>query len=1042
MTTFDATPVIHGLKEFQQRTVEHVMTQFERAGSRRRFLVSDETGLGKSLIARGVIARTIEQLQDEPGRRRINVVYVCSNSDLAAQNVARLDVTGGQHRGIPSRLSLLAKYTGELQPDLQVGHVRVNLVSFTPGTSFHSGNQSGQVQERALVFLLLSEVIDLTGWTKHAALVLLRGQIGSREKFEKHIEWFGSSLDGPPDRSIANQFLTACKRRGLITIFIDQLARIGRKRDIPEEMADEVRQLISDMRGELARAGLSVLSPDLVILDEFQRFPELLDATSPKGELADQLFSYPDVRVLLLSATPYKPFTYAEESGDDHHRDFLRTIKFLDAGIADAVAHDLAEYRTAATQGHSLGELAAKLRATLLKVMSRSERPVGVAGGMLSEHIEVVDDLSATDLLDFVALQRLSNLVEGDVSLEYWKSTPYFANYCDGYKLSEQLKKRLKDGDAESIRPAVRALTRLDPTAASGTGEVDLGNGKLRALARQTVDAGWWQLLWMPASLPYLEPSGPYAEPWAQGITKRLVFSSWSATPTAIASLLSQRAARAASSHSTREGGSHTGRSGTRSLLNYSVTGGRAESMTTLALFWPMPGLARRGDPLAAAQSKRSPVSSSVIEATLTRELRSGTTKYGVSAVAEAARVALALSDSLPPTLLNGGPTGRKQIIEALGNSSSTNPDDISGQRGLATHVDEALHLAREGSDVEMASVAPTVAALAAHSPGNIAWRALHRLVVDHPAVTDEGLWSAAATVAAGFRTLFNRPDTIVLLEQLHDSGAYWQKVLRYCAAGNLQAVMDEYLHHLVSETRVELDDERLMEIAETVTTVLTLASSTYRAFDPDRPDSPIRMTSRFALRYGGGNTEEYVRQPDVRRSFNSPFWPFVLASTSVGQEGIDFHWWCSAVTHWNTPANPVDFEQREGRIDRFGGHAVRRNLAHRHGANMLAAQNPWQEAYALGEDERENLGDYAPHWVYPGPAKIERHLLPYPLSVDLARLERLKSDLALYRLTFGQPRQEDMLALLRKRGLEANPEMLAGMRIDLSPPYRSETLR
>jgi len=42
---------------------------------------------------------------------------------------------------------------------------------------------------------------------------------------------------------------------------------------------------------------------------------------------------------------------------------------------------------------------------------------------------------------------------------------------------------------------------------------------------------------------------------------------------------------------------------------------------------------------------------------------------------------------------------------------------------------------------------------------------------------------------------------------------------------------------------------------------------------------------------------------------------------------------------------------------------------------------------------------------------------------------------LALYRLTFGQPRQEDMLELLRKRGLEAQPEVMAQMRIDLSPP-------
>jgi ERCC4-related helicase len=65
-----------------------------------------------------------------------------------------------------------------------------------------------------------------------------------------------------------------------------------------------------------------------------------------------------------------------------------------------------------------------------------------------------------------------------------------------------------------------------------------------------------------------------------------------------------------------------------------------------------------------------------------------------------------------------------------------------------------------------------------------------------------------------------------------------------------------------------------------------------------------------------------------VIAAFNSPFWPFVLASTSVGQEGLDFHHYSHAVVHWNIPANPVDLEQREGRVHRYQGHAVRRNVA------------------------------------------------------------------------------------------------------------------
>jgi hypothetical protein len=233
-------------------------------------------------------------------------------------------------------------------------------------------------------------------------------------------------------------------------------------------------------------------------------------------------------------------------------------------------------------------------------------------------------------------------------------------------------------------------------------------------------------------------------------------------------------------------------------------------------------------------------------------------------------------------------------------------------------------------------------------------------------------------------------------------------------------------------------DDASLAKFADAAASAIALRPSRYEAFDPLAPDRPIAFTSRFALRYGGRRqNEETSRQPEIRSAFNSPFWPFVLATTSVGQEGIDFHWWSHAVLHWNTPANPVDFEQREGRVDRFAGHAVRRNISHRHGREILLSghPNPWQVAYRVGADETGTYGEFAPEWVYPGPAKVERHVAPYPLSVDLTRLSKVKEDLALYRLTFGQPRQEDMLELLRHRGVADQPDRLRELGLNLAPP-------
>ena len=77
---------------------------------------------------------------------------------------------------------------------------------------------------------------------------------------------------------------------------------------------------------------------------------------------------------------------------------------------------------------------------------------------------------------------------------------------------------------------------------------------------------------------------------------------------------------------------------------------------------------------------------------------------------------------------------------------------------------------------------------------------------------------------------------------------------------------------------------------------------------------------STSARRYANtgviSSDQQASQHPDaVGAAFNPPFWPFVMGTTYIGQEGLDFHWYCHAVVHWNLPPNPVDLEQREGRV-------------------------------------------------------------------------------------------------------------------------------
>lgn len=173
-----------------------------------------------------------------------------------------------------------------------------------------------------------------------------------------------------------------------------------------------------------------------------------------------------------------------------------------------------------------------------------------------------------------------------------------------------------------------------------------------------------------------------------------------------------------------------------------------------------------------------------------------------------------------------------------------------------------------------------------------------------------------------------------------------------------------------------------------------------------------------------------------MRNAFNSPFRPFILASTSVGQEGLDFHLYCRAVYHWNLPSNPVDLEQREGRVHRYKGHVIRHNLAAKYGLwATIGDDDPWAALFSAAASQRQTgQNELIPYWVCEGPWKIERRIPLFALSRETSRLEELKRSLALYRLVFGQPRQEELLQFLCAREAKESTSELIEYRIDLAP--------
>ena len=212
-----------------------------------------------------------------------------------------------------------------------------------------------------------------------------------------------------------------------------------------------------------------------------------------------------------------------------------------------------------------------------------------------------------------------------------------------------------------------------------------------------------------------------------------------------------------------------------------------------------------------------------------------------------------------------------------------------------------------------------------------------------------------------------------------------------------------------------------------------------YKASFTDRPQSKEpRLRVHFAAGYFDAKTSDKTiqRVSNVRNAFNSPFRPFVLATTSVGQEGLDFHLYSRKVVHWNLPSNPIDLEQREGRINRYMCHAIRQNVA----ANESAFD--WKEKFDKTKEKYgKGTSDMIPYWClpddYPFKYQIERIVPMYPFSQDKTKYDRLINVLALYRLMLGQPRQEEMIAILQREDL--SKEQMEELFFDLSPYSRNK---
>lgn len=171
--------------------------------------------------------------------------------------------------------------------------------------------------------------------------------------------------------------------------------------------------------------------------------------------------------------------------------------------------------------------------------------------------------------------------------------------------------------------------------------------------------------------------------------------------------------------------------------------------------------------------------------------------------------------------------------------------------------------------------------------------------------------------------------DLIRAVTGLGDAG---QACRYYAAMGRLKNVLEEYAFLLrgrdcarVFASLADCQGVRIKVFGQDPADARTILQEAEQGTGIPLP--PCALAERFTEDDTDTNAHKKKHGQELQARFNSPFWPFVLTASSVAQEGLDFHWYSHAIAHWSLPKNPVEYMQREGRVDRYLSHLVRKRM-------------------------------------------------------------------------------------------------------------------
>lgn len=138
----------------------------------------------------------------------------------------------------------------------------------------------------------------------------------------------------------------------------------------------------------------------------------------------------------------------------------------------------------------------------------------------------------------------------------------------------------------------------------------------------------------------------------------------------------------------------------------------------------------------------------------------------------------------------------------------------------------------------------------------------------------------------------------------------------------SLRLVIKQFLDFLSKRTN-SADRQAYLDALKTLQTGTHAGPEVEQALADDGEDGVERVRLVANVRRVYGKTRDETRER-IMLTFNTPFYPEILISSSVMAEGVDLHANCRHVIHHDLDWNPSSLEQRTGRIDRLGSKAER----------------------------------------------------------------------------------------------------------------------